>query len=162
GAALAELVARHSALRTRFPVVGGQPVQLADAPLEPLAVEDLSGDDAPERAAEASLAAFARQPFDLERGPLFRARLLRLAPERARLALNVHHIVFDGWSFELFVDELARLYGQHAGGAPAGLTPLALEYADHAAWQAAREAETEASLAFWKQELAGAPPVLEL
>ncbi|MSR62063.1 MAG: amino acid adenylation domain-containing protein [Planctomycetes bacterium] len=160
--ALAELVARHTALRTRFPVLDGQPVQIVDALVAPLATQDLRAAPEPERTADAAVEAFAREPFDLERGPLFRARLLRTADERARLAVNVHHIVFDGWSFEIFVDELARLYAQHAGGAPAGLAPLTLQYADYAAWQAEREEHGDAALSFWKQELAGAPPVLEL
>ncbi len=161
---LAEIVARHEALRTRFPLVDGTPVQLVQPPFEPLETLDLRSAPAPEEAARAALAALACEPFDLERGPLFRARLVRVADERAWLAVSVHHIVFDGWSLDVFVDELARLYEAFARGAPSPLAPLALQYADHAL-RMAEEAEGEpasVALAFWQAELAGVPPVLEL
>jgi len=162
---LAEIVARHTVLRSRFPLVRGAPVQVVGPSFEPLETLDLrAGEDSSTDALDAALAEFARRPFDLERGPLFRALLVRTADERATLAINVHHIVFDGWSFEVVVRELAELYAAFAGGARSPLAPLALQYADHAAWLAAREggAEETAALEFWKRELAGAPSVLEL
>lgn len=178
---LNELVARHEVLRTRFPLLDGTPAQVVEAPYEPLETLDLrarpgaaSAGDAgasptSDARADQALTAFARQPFELERGPLFRARLVRLSDERALLAVCVHHIVFDGWSFDVFVDELTALYAHFAGGAEARgerppLAPLALQYGDHALWLTTQEASAQnaAALAFWKGELADAPPVLEL
>src|SRR5262249_30827644 len=139
--ALAEIVAHHAALRTRFPVLDGEPAQVIEPPFEPLAVEDLRA--APESARAAALDAFAREPFDLRRGRRSRARLFRPADERAELAINVHHIVFDGWSFEVFVDELVERYARPPDG-QAAPAPLGLQYADYAAWQAEREHGAEA------------------
>ncbi len=177
--ALDELVARHEALRMRFPLLDGSPVQVVEPPYSALETLDLrtpagtggtpADGAAAEERAEQALAAFARRPFDLERGPLFRAQLVRTGDERALLAVCVHHIVFDGWSFDVFVDELVTLYAFFAGspGARAEASPLAplpLQYADHALWLTAQEesAQSAAALAFWQDELAGAPPVLEL
>jgi amino acid adenylation domain-containing protein len=164
GRALAELVERHESLRTRFPLQDGAPVQVIEPPFAPLETLDLRATPEPERAAETSCAELASAPFDLERGPLFRARLVRTSAERARLALVVHHIVFDGWSHDVLVTELFTLYEALARGARSPLAPLALQYADHAAWLAAEEHSPRqaTALEFWKQELAGAPPVLEL
>ncbi|HEX6883770.1 MAG TPA: amino acid adenylation domain-containing protein [Planctomycetota bacterium] len=173
--ALAEIVTRHAALRTRFPLLDGEPVQVVDPPpglsagggpgtggLQPDSILTIE-DAAPESGARgAPLERFAREPFDVERGPLFRARLVRESDERATLAINVHHLVFDGWSFEVFVRELAELYGAFARGRGAPLEAPALQYADHAAWLAAASAAGDAELAFWRETLAGAPPVLEL
>ena len=161
---LAEIVARHEALRTRFPLHDGMPVQVVEAPFEPLETLDLRHEPDVEEAARAALAELARQSFDLERGPLFRARLVRAADERAWLGVCVHHIVFDGWSFDVFVDELTRLYAAFARNEPSPLQPLALQCADHAAWLAEQEdgEHARAALEFWKRALEGAPPALEL
>ncbi len=163
---LNEIVERHEILRTRFPVEAAVPVQVVAPPFEPLETLDLRAkeqDPSSSDAARAALEEFARAPFDLERGPLFRALLVRTGDERATLAINVHHIVFDGWSFDLFVRELTELYGAFACSKRSCLAPLDLQYADHAAWLAGRDAHADAAaLEFWKRELAGAPPVLEL
>ncbi|HEV2735235.1 MAG TPA: amino acid adenylation domain-containing protein, partial [Longimicrobiaceae bacterium] len=164
---LAETVRRHEALRTVFREEGGEPVQviLAAAPVS-IPVLDLAG-LAPEargrelrlRAAEA-----AARPFDLARGPLLRATLLRLAPREHALVFVVHHVVSDGWSMGVLVNEVSALYDAFSHGRPSPLPELPLQYREYAARQ--REqlggAGLEAQLAWWRERLAGAPPILHL
>ncbi len=175
GRALAALLRRHDALRARFPFVDGQRVQVLlpaeQVPdLGPLAAEgalvDLSGLPETEREAEATRLTTleARQRFDLERGPLLRAKLLKLAPERHRLVLSVHHIVSDGWTMGVLVRELGALYAAFLEGRPSPLPAPRLQYTDYAAWQRRwLEGGTLASeQAWWKERLTGMPPLLEL
>ncbi len=165
--ALDEIVRRHAALRTTFANVDGQPVQVI-APTLTLAlpVEDLSDRPEAEREAQALrlASAEARAPFDLARGPLVRARLLRLAPDHHIALLTTHHIISDGWSMGLFVSELAALYQACAAGAPSPLPELPVQYADFAHWQRRwLQGETlDKQLAYWRNELAGSPALLEL
>ena len=161
--ALSELAARHEALRTVFPLAGGAPVQrvLPPAPL-PLPVEDAAGlaPDALERRVHAEV----RAPFDLARGPLLRARLLRLGQREHVLLLVMHHIVSDGWSLRLLFTELSALYGAFLRGEPSPLARVPVQYADHALWQREhlRGETLRRELAWWRGALAGAPPALEL
>ncbi|HEX6036828.1 non-ribosomal peptide synthetase, partial [Longimicrobium sp.] len=165
--ALTEIVRRHETLRTRFPSVGGEPAQVIEtaAPMG-IAVEDLSHLPADEREAEARRMAAdeARAPFDLARGPLLRARLLRLAEDDHALLFTLHHAVSDGWSTGILVREVSALYDAFARGAPSPLTPLPVQYADFAAWQRAWLAGDvlETQLGYWRTRLAGAPPLLDL
>ncbi|HEY4575090.1 MAG TPA: amino acid adenylation domain-containing protein, partial [Thermoanaerobaculia bacterium] len=168
-AALAETVRRHDVLRTTFQVEeeSGDPVQWVAAPAPwPLPRVDLAGLPAARRAAEADrlLAAERRLPFDLARGPLLRALLVRLGPHDHRLALTMHHIVSDGWSIGVLRRELQALYGAAAAGRPSPLPEPAVQYADFAVWQRRWLAggEQEAQLAWWRQTLAGDPPALDL
>jgi amino acid adenylation domain-containing protein len=103
-------------------------------------------------------------PFDLERGPLLRATLVRLGDEGDRLVLTLHHIVTDGWSMDLVRDELAALYDAGVRGQPATLPPLAVQYGDHAAWERAwlQGEALDAELGWWRGALAGAPAVIAL
>jgi amino acid adenylation domain-containing protein len=166
-AALAELARRHEALRTVLQWMddGLAQVILPDATL-PLHVHDLDGGPEEEREAEARrrLAAEVARPFDLERGPLARARLYRLADDHHVLLLNLHHAVTDGWSSGILLRELSALYSAYARGLPSPLPEPELQYADFAEWQ--REQLTGASLerqlAHWRRALAGAPALLEL
>jgi hypothetical protein len=87
--------------------------------------------------AEDVLVEEARRPFDLARGPVLRARLLRTGPDEHVLSLVVHHIAADGWSLRILWGELATLYAAHAEGRPPLLPPLPIQYADWAAWQRA-------------------------
>src|SRR5207302_10853202 len=131
--------------RTRFPLAGGVPVQEIAAPAAgsggfTLPRVDLGGLPPARAAAEAVrlAGAEARRPFDLTRGPLLRATLLRLADDDHRLLLNVHHIVADAWSLGVLLRELAAFYGAWAAGERlrrAALPPLALQYADFSIWQ---------------------------
>ncbi|HEX2091228.1 MAG TPA: condensation domain-containing protein, partial [Longimicrobiaceae bacterium] len=165
--ALSEIVRRHEVLRTVFGEVDGEAVQII-LPLRglPLPEIDLRGLAGPAREAEMQRLADrdAMRPFDLRRGPLLRATLLRIGEEDRGVLLNVHHIVADGWSTGLLVGELSTLYRTFAEGRPSPLPEPQVQYADFAAWQ--REwltgARLEEQLAYWRHRLAGAPPTLDL
>ncbi|HEY4590924.1 MAG TPA: condensation domain-containing protein, partial [Thermoanaerobaculia bacterium] len=166
-AALAEIARRHEVLRTAFRAVAGEPVQVIAAPAGPgLSLIDLAALPAGEREREADrlAAAEARRPFDLGRGPLVRAALLRRDAERHTALLTMHHIVSDGWSIGVLVRELGALYAAFLAGAPSPLPELAVQYADFAAWQRRHLSgeRLESELAWWRGQLAGMPPVLEL
>ncbi|HYW08784.1 MAG TPA: condensation domain-containing protein, partial [Longimicrobium sp.] len=158
---------RHEALRTTFAERGGAPVQVIHpyAPV-PLPIDNLAelAPDAREAEVAARVRADANTGFDLVAGPLFRARLLRLADDDHALLLTMHHIVSDGWSMGVLSAELGALYEAFQAGRPSPLPPLPIQYADFAAWQRAelRGAELERQLAFWRAALDGAPPALEL
>jgi acyl carrier protein len=165
--ALTEIVGRHEALRTSFPAKRGRPRQhIAPAEPVPVPVVELGMRGPAEAEAEARRLAGAEAalPFDLARGPLFRPRLLRLAPTEHVLLLTVHHIVSDGWSTSVLLTELSTLYDAFSRGQPSPLAPLAVQYADYAAWQRQwLEGEVlEGQLAYWQARLTGAPTALEL
>ncbi len=158
--ALSEVVRRHEALRTTFPVRNGEPVQLVEAP-SPAAMPriDLSGlpIDLRESEARRLAAAEARSPFNLAAGPLLRARLLRLAAADHLWLVNLHHIVTDGWSQGIFAREIAQLYRSFTAGRPSPLPELPVQYADYAVWQQqwlASGVLTE-QLAWWRANLEG-------
>jgi len=159
-AALQALVERHEVLRSRFVPEDGE-VRLAIAPTLhvplPLDEVDASNVAAHERA-------HADHVFDLAEGPLLIARLLRLGAGRHVLLLNVHHIVCDGWSLRILVDEWLALYHALREGRPSPLPPLALQYADYAHWQRAamQDDRLDRQLAYWTRQLAGAPELLNL
>ncbi|HEU0052266.1 MAG TPA: condensation domain-containing protein, partial [Longimicrobium sp.] len=165
--ALDGLRERHETLRTTFAERGGAPVQVIHpfVPV-PLAVDDLSALSPAAREAEAErrVHADANTGFDLTAGPLFRARLLRLAGDDHVLLLCVHHILSDGWSMGVLGRELGALYEAFHAGRPSPLAPLPLQYADFAAWERERLSgdALETRLAFWRNALAGAPPALSL
>ncbi|HET6231554.1 MAG TPA: amino acid adenylation domain-containing protein [Longimicrobiaceae bacterium] len=166
--ALDEIVRRHDALRTSIRTVDGKPVQVVEpaCSLE-LAVESLEDlADAEARTAEEERRshAFVMQPFDLAKAPLMRALLLRLAPDEHVLVLAVHHIVADGWSIGILIQELNQLYAAFSRGEPSPLKPLAVQYPDFAAWQHThfQGEELQRQLAFWRGLVEGAPAVLDL
>ncbi len=159
--ALGQLARRHEALRTTFPESDGVPFQRIAGDFHPfLPVIDLEGLPAAARETEALRVATAeaRRPFDLAAGPLVRSRLLRLGRREHILSATLHHIVSDGWSIELLLGELARLYGAIARGEPALLPELPVQPADHAVWQRAwlTGDVLAAQLAYWRGQLAGA------
>jgi hypothetical protein len=165
--ALGEIVRRHEVLRTTFPAINGQPLQaVSPAGLFSLSVIDLTELPEAEREARARRIASleARRPFNLISGPVLRSCLLRLGEQDHILHLNVHHIVFDGKSIGIFFRELEALYAAFSMGKPSPLAELPVQYTDYAAWQ--REwlqgAMLEKQLAYWKRQLAGAAPALEL
>ena len=165
--ALDGMVRRHETLRTTFAVTGGEPQQVVApaAPL-PLPVVDL-GALVPERrlaVARRLAAADARRPFSLADGPLLRVALLALGAEDHVVLFAVHHIVSDGWSMGVLVREVSQLYRAISVGRPAALPELVIQYADFAYWQRlwlSGEVLAE-HLAYWREQLAGAPPRLEL
>ncbi len=169
--ALTEVIRRHEALRTIFATPDGRPVQvIADVTALPpltIPVVDLrrlpDGERQPEAARQA--AAAAAEPFDLARGPLLRAHLWRLADEDYLALLNTHHIVSDDWSLGVLIAELATLYAAFCGGeVTSPLQPLPVQYADYAVWQRSWLSGDvlERQIAYWKEQLAGLPPLLEL
>ncbi|HEV2733435.1 MAG TPA: amino acid adenylation domain-containing protein, partial [Longimicrobiaceae bacterium] len=165
--ALGELVRRHEALRTTFAAPGGRAVQVIH-PAGAFALPrlDLGGMPAAEREAELRRRVEADEsaPFDLSAGPLLRVLLVRLDDEEHALLLNMHHIVSDAWSVDVMVREVAELYGAFREGRPSPLPELPVQYADYAVWQRRwLTGETlDAQLAWWRERLAGAPPLLEL
>ena len=167
GQTLGELVRRHEVLRASFPTADGGPRQLIAEPGGvPLLLADLTRLPTAAREKQARTLAVreARRPFDLSRGPLLRAALLRLGPEEHVLLLTMHHIVSDGWSTGVLVGEFMSLYEAFAGGLPSPLRELKVQYADFAHWQrqSLQGAVLDRQLAYWRKQLEGAAPVLDL
>ena len=165
--AVTALVGRHEALRTVYRGEGGEPRQVAIAP-ERVAVEriELSAATPESREAEAIalLRERARRPFDLSADIPFRAVLARLGEQDHLLLIVLHHIAADGWSVGVMFRDLAALYDEAVTGAPAALPPLRIQYGDFAAWQRAAVAgiELERQLSYWREQLGGPLPALEL
>ncbi|HKV06489.1 MAG TPA: amino acid adenylation domain-containing protein, partial [Thermoanaerobaculia bacterium] len=165
--ALSEIVRRHEVLRTVFPTVGGEPVQEV-RPAVPIHLPrvDLTGLEVAgqEAAVQALAAGLAHQPFDLASGPLLRLSLLCLGEERHALLFCLHHIVSDGWSFDVLARELTTLYSGFVTGETSPLPELPIQYADFAAWQRQwmRDDILEHHLSYWMEQLAGAPETLAL
>ncbi len=167
GWALSEMMRRHEVLRSRFVGVKGVARQRVDPPPPPfLPLIDLSGLTGADRRCSTlgRVAEEAATPFDLARGPLLRALVLRLAEQQHAILITVHHIVSDGWSMELMSREMIALYGAGSNGRPSPLAELPIQYGDFAIWQRRWLAGEvmDAELAYWRRQLAGAPPVLEL
>ncbi|HZF12336.1 MAG TPA: amino acid adenylation domain-containing protein [Thermoanaerobaculia bacterium] len=165
--ALCEVVRRHEILRTRFPEVDGGPVQVIEPAWEVrLPVEDLSFLPRPEReqAVQTRIEGEIRRPFDLDRLPLIRWHLFRLGPEEHLLLQIEHHLVHDGWSLAVLTGEIAALYAAFAAGRPSPLPAPSLQYADFALWQRGylQGEALERQLAWWRERLAGCPPLLAL
>jgi acyl carrier protein len=164
---LNEIVRRHEVLRTRFAEVNGYPVQVVttatDLQVQMIDLSELS--DAEAEAKAISLAQTdARTPFDLTQAPLVRCSLLRLSDEVHILLLNIHHIVFDGWSLGVFIRELATLYEKFSMGQPSPLPELNIQYGDYSIWQREWLNETVLAkeLAYWKRQLGEAPSSWEM
>jgi amino acid adenylation domain-containing protein len=163
-----EMVRRQPVLRTSIEHAGEELVQrVHDAlPGALLPVEDLSQLPAAGREADmqARIDRLIGEPFDLARPPLFRARIFRLAEDEHVLFFLVHHIVWDGWSFDLFYEEMAALYQAFAAGLTPDLAPPAVTYGDFAAWQRewARSEQARSEVAHWLDVLTPVPDALEL
>jgi len=165
--ALSEIVRRHEALRTCFPIVNGQPVQ-SILPAQQVVLRRRDLRDLPESEREPRAQQLMREeavePFNLTTGPLLRTQLLQLQDAEYILLPTMHHIVSDGWSLSVFLNELTVLYRAFAKGEESPLPELEVQYADYAGWQ--REylqgEVMEQQLSYWRKQLAGAPPALEL
>ncbi|HEY4565296.1 MAG TPA: amino acid adenylation domain-containing protein, partial [Thermoanaerobaculia bacterium] len=163
--ALQVVIDRHESLRTTFAVRGGRAVQVIAPRLAlRMPVVDLTALPDSEPRVEALAAEERACPFDLRAGPLFRATLLKSGEEDHAVLLTLHHIITDGWSMGVLVQEIAELYRAFVTGSAPSLPELAIQYADFAVWQ--REwmsGEVLASqLAYWRGQLAGLPPLLAL
>ena len=162
-----EIVRRHETLRTTFAMANGQAVTVIAPTLNlALPVKDLRSLSENERKIAAQKAALsqAQQYFDLTQSPLFRVLLLRLDEEESILLITFHHTIFDGWSIDLFLKEVAAFYEAFSSGRPSPLPELPIQYSDFAQWQ--REwlqgKVLERQSRYWKQQLSGRLPVLEL
>jgi amino acid adenylation domain-containing protein len=159
---LEEIVRRHEILRTTFAAADGSLTQTIEpARAVELPVIDLAGFPLEARAVEAERVAAEEYaaPFDLRVLPLFRAKLLRLADDDYVFALTMHHILCDGWSLNVFFNELWTLYGAFREGRNSPLAPLPIQYADFAAWQRdfLNGDVRERQLSYWKRQLADLP-----
>jgi acyl-CoA synthetase (AMP-forming)/AMP-acid ligase II/acyl carrier protein len=164
--AVRTVVERHDILRTVY-VCDSMPMQRVISDVEvPLPRHDLAHLSAVERTRVVAnlLSAEVARPFDLARGPLFRAKLIRTDQDEHLLMLTFHQIVIDAWSLGLFAHELAEFYAHFATGHSDPLPLPAIQYADYAAWQQRWLADDalEKQMAFWKQQLTGSPPLLNL
>ncbi|WP_224362171.1 non-ribosomal peptide synthetase [Hyalangium versicolor] len=162
-----ELVKRHEGFRTELRAEQGSAVQVIHPELlVSLPVVDLSTMPAAHRQGEALRLAEeeARRPFKLTRGPLWRQLLLRLSEREHLLLVTMHHIISDGWSIGILIREVAELYRSFTTGDASPLAPLPIQYADFASWQRnwLSGEVLERQLAYWRQQLTGAPPLLEL
>jgi amino acid adenylation domain-containing protein/non-ribosomal peptide synthase protein (TIGR01720 family)/FkbM family methyltransferase len=165
--AFSELVRRHEVLRCRFVQHRGRPqVAITPPPRTPLPLVDLAALTEPARNIEVERLSLdtARAPFDLEQGPLWRIRLVRLASREHWVLVTMHHAVSDAWSTGIMLREIAELYAAFAAGEPSPLPELPIQYLDFAVWQRRwlQGEALEAELAHWRRRLEGAPPLLEL
>jgi len=160
--ALDALVARHESLRTTFREVDGEPMQVVAAQGSvDLEVVDLAPRPEAEHQSEVERSArdAVERPFDLAAGPLFRARLVRLAERRHVLLLSLHHVISDGWSMGVLFRDLAVLYAASLAGEPAALEPLDIQLPDVAVWERERlrGERFREQLDYWRGRLEGAP-----
>jgi amino acid adenylation domain-containing protein len=160
--ALDAVMQRHAPLRTTFEMNGERLQQRVHPAANPMAVEDAQG--VTERQMLDLARCEAETPFDLTRGPLLRARLLRRAAREHVLLLTMHHIICDGWSLAILQRELLASYTAFRCGKTPLLEPLSVQYADVAAWQHRQlgSARWQRSLAAWTNRLRGAPAALDL
>jgi amino acid adenylation domain-containing protein len=158
-----EIVRRHESLRTRFGSVEGRPVQIISSEQEMnLKLVDLSSFSSAEREQKALRLASeeANRPFNLAEGPLLRVTLLKIEEQEHIAVLVMHHIVSDGWSMGVLVNEIAALYEAFSTGSPSPLPELKIQYADFACWQREwLQGETLANqLSYWKKQLSDITP----
>ena len=164
---LATIIERHEALRTTFTAENGHAVQVI-SPFQPFSLDVVDVDGASdvdcEKQVKEVATGYAKTPFTLTKGPLYRFTLLHLDNDRHMLAAIFHHIVFDGWSMGVFLDELTRLYNAFSEGKPSPLPNLPIQYADYTQWHRdLLAAETsKKDLAYWKEHLAAPSPALDL
>ena len=164
---LTEVFRRHETLRTVFPVIDGQPVQLVN-PAEPvrLPVTNITHlpADARETETQRLIGEMTHATFDVEQGPLWRMQLVRLGAEEHVMVLVVHHLVFDGWSRGVLQREVGLLYSTYLQGQPSPLPDLPMQYGAYARWQ--QQSLTgeilDEQVRYWLEQFAGELPELEL
>lgn len=164
---LDRLIARHQSLRTSFRLIDGVPAQIVQAnqgAMFNLVEHDLCNVSGPEQDLERLMISEVREAFDLQAGPLIRGRLVRLAQDTHALLISMHHIVADGWSIGLLLDELSALYGASVADREDALPEVHLQYPDYAVRQRRlkHELSLDQDVKYWKSTLAGAPERLEL
>ncbi|AFZ28072.1 amino acid adenylation enzyme/thioester reductase family protein [Cylindrospermum stagnale PCC 7417] len=164
---LGEIIQRHEILHTNFPAVDGQAIQVIVANIAfNLPIIDLQSLPVTQQKLETQRIANqeAQQPFNLAQDPLLRLKLLRLSPAENLLLLNIHHIIFDGWSFGVLFTELKTLYPAFCEAQPSQLPQLPIQYADFTLWQHQwlSGEVLDSQLHYWKQQLGGTLPLLQL
>jgi amino acid adenylation domain-containing protein len=165
--ALSEVVRRHEVLHTNFTASGGRPVQVI-RPAEPLPLPVVRLTEADAATHEREIVRLSKQeaarPFDLAHDALLRVCLVRLHEREHVLLLTVHHIISDEWSWSVLVREVAALYRAFAENKPSPLAELKIQYADFAAWQRQwlQNEVLREQIAYWKKQLGGKLPVLDL
>ncbi|MFE4118690.1 amino acid adenylation domain-containing protein, partial [Priestia sp. YIM B13448] len=162
-----QLIERHESLRTVFHEVNGYPVQqIQPYAFRSLPQMDLTTLSPEERESEMEqwIQNEVEAPFDLGQGPLIRGQIVQIAEEEWIFLCTMHHIISDGWSMEILLQEWMAFYEDAIGGKPAELAPLPVQYADFAQWQREwlKEEVLDQQLAYWKEELSGELPVLTL
>ena len=157
------LLARHETLRTVFVSAGERTLQQV-LPVATLHIDSMALDNPSAEQVQALVEAEIARPFDLRQGPLLRVKLLQLSAQEHVLVLVQHHIVSDGWSMQVMVDELVQLYAAYSQGHDAQLPAMPLQYADYALWQRAwmDAGEKQRQLHYWRELLGAEQPVLEL
>ncbi|MBE9224382.1 amino acid adenylation domain-containing protein [Phormidium sp. LEGE 05292] len=165
---LTYLLQRHTSLSTYFPTLGGEPQVVVQniEDIEVLEIADLQA-LAPHtqvQTVQRLTDSHAQEPFDLNTGPLFKAKLLQLSQQKNILLINMHHIISDGWSMGVFKREWEQAYSAFAAGKVPNFSPLPIQYTDYAAWQRSwlqgEILETQEN--YWKQQLKDAPQLLDL
>ncbi|MDZ8189167.1 MAG: amino acid adenylation domain-containing protein [Nostoc sp. ChiSLP02] len=166
---IADIIERHELLRTNFIVIDGQAIQTINNnwknsfSLPVINLQWLSDDRL-----KIEVATIAKQEvetsFNLAKDTLFRVRLLQLSAEKFILIFNIHHIIFDGWSFGILFAELNAIYTAYCEGLTSPLTKLSIQYADFSLWQRKwlTDRSLESQFNYWKQQLSGILPILEL
>lgn len=162
-----EVIRRHEILRTSFSDIEGEPMQVIEEPQHlQVPLIDLSAFPDSQRAAEVQrlMENEAARSFDLEGAPLLRVTLLKLREHEHIVLLTMHHIISDGWSMSVLLQEVATLYEAFAEGKTASLPELSIQYANYAVWQREHlQGEVlDQQLTYWKNQLQDAPPLLEL
>jgi len=165
--ALNEIVARHEVLRTSLPEIEEQAIQkIIDKLYLPLVYEDLTSFDESIRYAIAQEKGQLEKelPFNLDKGPLIRWKLIKLKSFEYLFLITVHHIVFDGWSKDVFYQELSTLYNNFNKGKPSPLKPLSIQYVDYTLWQRQwlQGEVLDKQLSYWKEQLSGIPELINL
>jgi len=165
---LDEIICRHDILRTTFPDIEGKPVQhISPQDSIDFKIIDLrkeTNDSVREEMALNHVAEELKSPFDLKNGPLFRAVLIHLNTNDQILAMPIHHIISDGWSFGVLLKELSILYKSFCEGTQVELPELPIQYVDYADWQNQwlQGEVLDKIMAYWKQKLSGDIPVIQL
>jgi len=162
---LSEIVRRHETLRTKFSLVDDEPVQIIQvAQPHSLPMVDVSRLSEVEQKVQSLAAMEAQRPFDLSQGPLLRSWLIRLSPSEHVVLLTMHHIISDGWSMGVLVEEVSTLYQAFSGGGLSPLAELRIQYADYTRWQRQylKGDVLRSKLNYWKKQLHQAPPLIKL
>jgi len=164
---LNEVIRRHESLRTTFVSEEGQPRQLISSQLTlSLPIHDVQAltQERREEIVQQQALVAAKEPFDLAHGPLIRTQVLRLNEQEHVLLLTIHHVVADGWSLGILVQEVSALYAAFIKGQPSPLPTLSIQYADYAVWQQTllQDEILEQHLAYWRQQLSGSLPQVDL